>query len=135
MKNLALILISLISVNSFAADTLTGIMRMNGKDLKVTVDTNINTAKSVTIEKTVFRIDRINASNIEASNGVATINVYLGDSFYNGVGKMNYAAITQYFKLVNGAELNCNMTTSKAFIAYENKGVVKGNCLNTTTEE
>lgn len=80
---------------------------LNGKKLKISVDTNINTGKKVVLNKAVYKINRINNSNIGASNTTGSIEVYFGPSFDEEFLGMSTQHISDCFELKNEDEINC----------------------------
>ena len=128
--NKLILSLSLISLTTFASDTLTGSVMIGGKKIPVSVDTNINTGKKVTIGTKTFKIVRINDSNIAAQAGDMAVEVYIGDAFTQGILNMSKGEIAGNLGLSNGSEIKCSKK-SKGFLTITSElGISKGNCIN-----
>lgn len=130
MKIVMTAILMLASIASFANDTLTGSALLKGKKTLISAETNVLTAKSVLLNKTAYKIDRINESEISASNITGSVDIYLGEAVKAGLAQMTKAQIVQYFNISNGAELKCVKGKSQGFIVVSSSNEIIGNCIN-----
>lgn len=113
-------------------DSITGTIILNKKEVSVAIQTNINTAKKVTLGQNTFTITRINGGELSASSNNKSVQVYYNDLFdQNDFVNSNKKEIIKYFNLKNGNELKCLKGLSKAFLVLTNEnGENLGNCIN-----
>jgi hypothetical protein len=101
---------------------------IKGKEVSVIVETNINTARTVKVDKKIYKIHRINATEVAASNGPEEVQILLGDEIVADLVKAPKKKIAEYFNLKNSEEVNCN-TSAKGFIVLITPGKNLGNCI------
>jgi len=128
MKLTLLTLLILGTTWTFAIDSITGKILLNKKVLNITIETNINIAKNVNLDGENYRINRINTSNIGASNATTELEIFIGEAMKR-IKQMSTDQIVEYFGLENGNEMNCT-NNSLGFLVKNEGSSVLGNCIN-----
>ena len=127
MNKFTLALSLMLSMAAFASEQIKGKVKLSGQVIDVVVDTNINTGRSIVFGGTEYKIMRINSTNISATNGNVTVEVFYGEVMPQ-IRAMDATQLAASLGVQN-TDVKCSRS-SKGFLVKVDGDSVLGNCIN-----